>query len=258
MKLRIYSDIHIEFIRNTKYPAGMNAWAIPVMPCDHEIVLVLAGDIDVGKHTAKFVDEMAARFKAVVYVLGNHDVWTQNIDKAYDKARATADNAYLLQNDAVTIDGVEFLGTTLWTDINRADPFDVWDAKQTMNDFSKIKQGENYERFTPARWMYENKVARAFLAANIDADKKQVVVTHHAPDYVCGLPLKDRIAAYYYNRDMEDLLLDAGTWVYGHTHYCEDMVEGATRIINNSRGYDIINEPWYLADGFKKDGVFYV
>jgi predicted MPP superfamily phosphohydrolase len=237
MKIRHFSDLHIEFQRGTR-----EVWLPPVLPDDKDTVLVLAGDIDVGKHTATYVNRLGSQFKAVVFVLGNHDMYGENIDKVYDKISGliTEDNVHLLQNSKVTIEDTEFLGSTLWTDIAHGDPFLCFNAKNTMMDFRKIKKGPGYSRFTTAVWLYQNRISRAFLKQHVDIKKKQVVVTHHAPDFACAgtrYNPADSKAAYYYNNGMGETIADAGLWIYGHTHQSFDGYLGNTRVVHNPFGY---------------------
>jgi predicted phosphohydrolase len=219
-------------------------WTPAPLEDDLDTVLVLAGDIDVGMYAVEYAIELGPRFKAVIYVAGNHDLWKQNIDFFYDKARlrvADHPNVHILQNDKITIDDVEFLGTTLWTDINNHDPFDTWNAPNVMRpDFRQIRYTKDYKRITPTIWLGENLKARAWLADNIDPDKKQVVVTHHAPDMACAEGNEcagNGGDVYYYNRNMQDMIVDAGFWIFGHTHHRFDKYLGDTRVVSNPYGY---------------------
>lgn len=239
MKIRYYSDLHLEFQRGD-FPL---VWTPVTMPDDKDTVLILAGDIDKGKHAVAYADCMGDRFKAVILVLGNHELWGENLDLFYDKGREMIenDNVHLLQNNKITIDDVEFLGTTLWTDINNSDPFDTWNAPNVMRpDFRMIRTGANYTRLRPTVWLAENYRARKFLKENVDANKKQVVITHHAPDMACAKGNKhagNGGDVYYYNRNMQDIIADAGYWIFGHTHHRYDEVLGETRVMSNPHGY---------------------
>lgn len=233
MKLRFYSDIHNEFRRGRE-------WVPAPHEDDADTVLVLAGDIDVGKQVPKYVDSLAARFNAVVYILGNHELYNGNIDRL-DKFEAESENAYLLNNSVVEIDGVEFIGSTLWTDMRRGNSLLMARAPFVMNDFGKIRQGDGFSRFTANRWIQENNKARSFLESVISEDKEQVVITHHAPDTMCsrGNPMAgEESDAYYYNSGLENLIMKSRLWIYGHTHHKNDQDLGGCRVMANPRGYD--------------------
>lgn len=232
MKIRLFSDTHREFGDN---------WIPVPLPDDKDTVLILAGDIAVLKQVPKFIDTIADQFLAVVYVLGNHDMWKGNIDTVYTRLQAKSPNAYLLQNSTVTIGDVEFVGTTLWTDMYGGDPFIVWQAPKVMvPDYKKIRHGATYSAITPTRLRHENKIASGFLRQTIDANKKQVVVTHHAPTMAANVG--DSYAgkssnAYYYNTTLDDIIPDAGYWFFGHTHHAVDIDCGGTRVKSNPKGY---------------------
>ena len=233
MKLRVYSDLHNEF------RPGYD-WLPPVLEDDSDTVLVLAGDVHVGKELVSFINKMADRFMNVVYVLGNHEFYNGNIDRQYifmsDKP-----NVHLLQNSTITIEDVQFVGTTLWTDMNYADPLTMLDAPKCMADFKAIRQGENFSRFTADRWIAENKTARKFLRDTVILGEKQVVITHHSPDFMCAIDnphAGNGADAYYYNNNMTDIIADTSLWIYGHCHHGYDRTFGDMRIYSNPRGYD--------------------
>lgn len=236
MKVRYFSDLHVEFQRGF-----CDIWTPPEMEHDLDTVCILAGDIDMGKHTAAYADLLAPRFKAVILVLGNHDMWGETLNRVEEKIREkiTEPNVHLLQNEKVTIDGVEILGTTLWTDMDKQDPFTVWDAPRKMNDFRKIKvnRGGRYTRMHPQDWLAENKKAREFLLENLDPGKIQLVVTHHAPDFACAEGNLNKPDAYYYNRGMDGYIMQANTWIFGHTHHRYEEYLGGCHVLTNPMGY---------------------
>ena len=48
-------------------------------------------------------------------------------------------NLYVLDREKVTIDGVTFVGGTLWTDMNKEDELTLYQIRSMMNDFRIIK-----------------------------------------------------------------------------------------------------------------------
>ena len=106
MKVLVLSDLHLEF-----------APFEPVPDLEFDVV-VLAGDIH---SPAKRAVQWAAdrfRSKPVVYLLGNHEYYDGRLDTTLAEARRDAEgsNVHLLDGDELVIDGVRFLGATLWTD----------------------------------------------------------------------------------------------------------------------------------------------
>ena len=116
MKIRYYSDLHID-------PQWFLPFDPPVLDDDHETTLVLAGDIAEYKHVSEFVLDMSKRFKYVVYVMGNHEFYRTSITRAIPKIKGKItqlndnkypDNIHILEDEYVILDGVAFIGATLW------------------------------------------------------------------------------------------------------------------------------------------------
>ena len=106
MKLHILSDLHLEFCPFTPPPADAG-------------VVILAGDIHVSTHGFGWARAMFPE-QEIVYVAGNHEFYRYDWDAHLDAMRAEAarHRIYFLEDDAVVMDGVRFLGATLWTDFD--------------------------------------------------------------------------------------------------------------------------------------------
>lgn len=109
MKIHLLSDIHLE-----SGPYELH----PNMDCD---VIVAAGDIGVGTQGVEWLKTLD---KPVIYVAGNHEYWSNSknhvdmfqVQRDIRKA-AEGSNVHYLENEKVDIDGVEFIGATLWTNL---------------------------------------------------------------------------------------------------------------------------------------------
>ncbi|WP_198033118.1 hypothetical protein [Methylosinus sp. PW1] len=125
------SDLHIEH--------GPR-WAPPDLP-EHDVV-VLAGDIHAPP--AEAVRWASAAFTGpVVYVAGNHEFYSRNIDGgSIPMAELVAQGVpvHLLDRRSVVIDGVRFVGAMLWTDYNLyGDPAAAMaEAARYLNDHRLI------------------------------------------------------------------------------------------------------------------------
>ncbi len=102
MKLHILSDLHTEF-------AGFSP------PDTNADVVILGGDIGVGLGGIEWA---AAHFAdmPVIYVPGNHEYYGHAIELDDDLVNESVANIHVLNNDTVVINGVRYLGSTLWTD----------------------------------------------------------------------------------------------------------------------------------------------
>lgn len=236
MKIQFASDLHLEFITQSK-----NGY-IGIDPAPDADVLVLAGDVDNGVAAIDFFKSWPV---PVIYVYGNHDFYgcvdiNERLAEMRDACMGTQIN--FLEKDAVIINGVRFLGTTLWTDyllFGRDLRKTVMNyCGQTINDHCQIRvKGIGV---TPAQLLTMHEKSVAWLADQLASPfrGKTVVVTHHAP-HLMSLPDWDK-SAYVkaaYASDMTELMDLSALWLHGHVHVSRDYWVGNTRIAANPRGY---------------------
>lgn len=230
MKIHVLSDLHTELWRYD--PVDLD--------CD---VVVLAGDIGVGLGALEWINS-AYSDKPVVYVPGNHEYYGHNLSVIDSLKRQSRPNVYLLDNDEVEIDGVRFLGSTLWTDFALFGEAEVFFAQKyagdNMNDFSVIKSG--VAQFLPVAATEIHKRSRAWLERML-ADRDDgptVVVTHHAPS---AMSISERFKADplspAFASRLEPIIEEfaPALWIHGHTHDAFDYEIYDTRVVCNPRGY---------------------
>ncbi|MGH8714177.1 MAG: metallophosphoesterase [Casimicrobiaceae bacterium] len=234
MKLNILSDLHLT----------LGALAAPRNDAD---VVILAGDIARPREAVAWAASLA---KPVLYVAGNHEFYGGSIAGTLAELRALCAGTAirLLDDDEVVIDGVRFLGTTLWTDFmlfgdgeKRAAA--MLEALRCMRDYSRIRISDaEGAMLTPegsaalfaahAGWL-ERKLAEAHPGPT-------VVITHHAPSRKSIHPrFADSLLNACFVADVERLIggTRAELWVHGHTHDSFDYVLNGTRVVCNPRGY---------------------
>jgi Icc-related predicted phosphoesterase len=241
MKIQLLSDLHIEF-GDYRY-----------RPTDADVV-VLAGDIHVGVSGVVWASAHI-KDKPVIYVLGNHEYYRHVYPQLTDMLKETTagTNIHVLENDVFSYQGVNFLGSTLWTDFAVfGDPREAsFHCEHRMNDFKKIQFANNPADNTPM--MVNNKlkavdVARihdqslSWLAANLEQrqGENNVVITHHGPTLE-SLPehrLNDLISAGYVS-NLSNFIhqYQPSAWVHGHLHSNSDYLVGQCRVMCNPRGY---------------------
>lgn len=230
MKLHILSDLHTEFADFTP-------------PHTDADVVVLAGDIGVGEGGI----EWAARHFAdvpVIYVPGNHEFYHHDICLANQLKRKSRGHIHVLDNDSMVIDGVRFLGSTLWTDFNYDGDVKAQlarlDATRIISDFATIRNG--VRKFSPADSIALHGEARSWLVEKLSSkfDGPTVVVTHHLPAArsVAARFANDPLNAAFASR-LEHIIeqYQPTLWVHGHTHAASDYRLYGTRVICNPRGY---------------------
>lgn len=251
MKLRLFSDLHLEF----------EDFRVPELSDDATSVLILAGDVQslgagklaYGRFKA-FWEDVSARFKEVIYVAGNHESYGTSLLETPRKIQdlldeASASNVRFLNRGTFEVDGVVFIGATLWTDIGGAKtPEEANRYASFMNDFRTIRMGPESEpylrRFSPWESAIIHRQDVAYIQKEIlrakDAGKRVVVVTHHGPSYQASDSIYEGSPynRFYYS-DLEGMIEETRPeyWLHGHTHIPRQFEVGATKVILNPRGY---------------------
>ncbi len=252
LKLHILSDIHLEYSKWTD--------AISINDIDADIS-ILAGDIGEGLQGL----EWAMTFnRPVIYVMGNHEFYGQQpMLELWQKARKIVENSnvYLLENQSIVIEGIRFLGTTLWTDFKVLGDAHFEESKRVayedIRDFRVIymswRDGASLEHESPTyrtanllephHTIAMHMDSRGFLARELDKPaenswKTTVVVTHHAPSV---LSLEEKVGASpidaAYVSNLDELINKSELWIHGHTHVPVDYRVGKGRVVSNPRGY---------------------
>jgi predicted phosphodiesterase len=246
MRLAILSDLHLEFEP-----------FVPPAELRLADVVVLAGDIHNGieaLHWARrsFPDQ------PIVQIAGNHEFFGACWQPLEAQLRATARDLgiHFLENDATVIDGVQFLGATLWTDYElfaapgRPLQLSADEVKPLMQrrmiDYSLVRwRGDNDtvdRTLTPDDTILLHRRSRRWLAHQLATpyDGPRVVVTHHLPSWRSVAPEFLRAASNAaFASDLDAMFAPVAIWIHGHTHHSFDYRAGSTRVIANPRGYPV-------------------
>lgn len=228
MRIRVYSDLHLE-----------RAPFAP--PRDDADLVVLAGDIANG---AAGIEWAKATFRTpVLYLAGNHEYYDGEFESVQAAMRSAAgDSVRLLDCSGTVIDGVRFLGCTLWTDYSLAAaterPSVIESARKHNPDYQKIRFGSRVMAPEDAialcgrhrRWL-AGELAKPYSGTT-------VVITHFAPHPRSIAP---EYAGHRANPafvvDLEEVMGPPTLWIHGHTHTCFDYRVRGTRVVCNPRGY---------------------
>lgn len=239
MKLQIVSDLHLEF-----YPLDL--------PQTEADVIVLAGDIGQHTHGLTWAIETAqAHRKPLLYIIGNHEFYGAEIygiraemQRLAAEARDAGVPVWVLDDSAVELGGVRFLGSTLWTD------YQLYGAGQSMgsamslaaramNDH-RIVRCAPHSRFMPSQALSFHAESVRWLREMLDTpfDGKTVVITHHLPSEACvAAQYKGDLLSAAFASNCDDLVEKADLWVFGHTHTPIDREVRGRRVLCNPRGY---------------------
>ena len=165
-----------------------------------------------------------------MFVAGNHEYYgssPEKVKRVLGQIVRDFSNLHVIERGARIIQGVRFVGTTLWF---RDDPLAA-QHRSAMNDFTQIRN------FVP--WVFEeNEKSIRFLRETVRPG--DVVVTHYLPSQKSvhpkyqGSPLNP-----FFVCDVEDVILERQPviWVHGHTHSSCTYTIGKTRVVCNPLGY---------------------
>lgn len=263
MRFRLVSDLHLDFDSKSapkRAHPSEHLWMPASLPDDHDMVLVIAGDLWVESKFLKMEDiegktwleRVAHRFKAVVFVLGNHDYWGSRFDEVHDEVDALIaerglSNAHLLRaGRSVIVDGVKFVGDTLWTDFNNADYAVLSNAAQIMNDYKYIRNTESYRKLKSTDVLHAHRLQRDAIFKSLEEVIPTVAVVHMAPSYQSVSDryrnVSDEILNYLYFTELGNkIAYEVGPHLkfvcHGHMHNSCDYMIGDARVLCNPRGY---------------------
>jgi Icc-related predicted phosphoesterase len=235
VKILIMSDLHIEYSPR---------WSLPEVLPEHDVV-VLAGDID--SPPSRAADWASEAFeKPVIYVPGNHEYYGRNIngnDLFWASFSGKRTSVHVLDRHSVVIDGVRFIGATLWTDYYlfglREEAMS--EAAVALNDHRLIMSGAGL-KFTPADALERHLGDREFLERELSElfGGPSVVVTHHAPHRgsIEDRFMSDMLSAAFAS-DLTHIIEKhrPALWLHGHMHHSCDYRVRSTRIVCNPKGF---------------------
>jgi predicted phosphodiesterase len=271
VNIQLLSDLHLE-----SHP---HFAAQPLAGAD---VLVLAGDIGSYQQDSALTrlavpDFGLARFSPrpvheggagwptpVIFVPGNHEYDGLEFDEAHQRLRQACERWGLiwLEQESVVLQGVRFVGCTLWSDFDglssaagtpanaaagtapgalaehlkardkafRAANFYLRKNHSLQAGAPMLAEQVREQALKSQRWL------RQALATGFDGPT--VAVTHFAPSLLSADPrygLTPGTAGFC--NALDDLLPAAQLWLHGHLHCPQDYVSRGCRVVANPLGY---------------------
>ncbi|OBS31281.1 metallophosphoesterase [Tepidimonas fonticaldi] len=267
MRVQLLSDLHLE----------ANTGFVPTPAADADL-LVLAGDVgsyqrradggrlglpDWGLQAFSPLPQYGGWPTPVLYVPGNHEYDGLDWDEAHAGLRAACERLGIvwLEREVVVIDGVRFVGTTLWSDFDalasvplqrRGRPRPITDPQaHRLHQRQRAFRAANFHLtqmatqragrlFDAAAMRDEALRCQTWLRAALSApfDGPTVVVTHFAPTLRSADPrygIQPSTAGFC--NALDDLLPLADLWLHGHLHCPHDYRVGRCRVVANPLGY---------------------
>ena len=223
MRIRIFSDLHLEF-------APLN---LPPIEAD---LIIAAGDIDTKEHGLEWLTTHFSG-QPVAYVLGNHEFYGAQLPRLTEKlaAKAAQTSINVLENKTMELGGYRIFGATLWSDFNLLGDAlaGAAAASDGMTDYKRIRHWPSHRKLTPrhTREVHADTVAHLETFLRAGDPRKTLVVTHHAPS-VASLSLGWRAdplsSAYASSLDALIERYQPALWVHGHIHHAMDYRIGST------------------------------
>lgn len=223
MQFQLISDVHIEFHRDCgKYFSE----SIPVL----SPTLIIAGDFATHQYIKRNISVLVKRFENVIYVCGNHEYYGATrgmVNQSLTKLKNRYKNFHWLNNSFVELEGIRFLGATLWY---KNYPDNVL-YENLLNDGYQIRGFK--------KWVYkENAKSVEFFSKNLR--KGDVAITHHAPSTLSiNENFKNNITNRFYVCDMSEVIYQTNPsyWLHGHMHKPVSYTLYNTRVESNPFGY---------------------
>ena len=234
VRLHVLSDLHLEHAEFRS-------------PAVHADAIVLAGDVAPGTAGIEWMRRHGDG-RPIIHVAGNHEFYGHDLPGLIPRLKhaALGSGIHVLENDEVVIDGVRFLGCSLWSDFDfagaesRSDTMRI--CERLVNDYKRIRVSDSDRPLRAQDTRELHLASRAWLAARLAAhhDGPTVVVTHHAP-VVRGRPQNPLMAAVggAFASDLSELMARerVALWIFGHIHRSVDTEVNGTRVLSNQRGY---------------------
>jgi len=232
MLVQVLSDCHLECYKKILRIKSK---------CD---VLILAGDIG---HIDKpiyeeFISYVAANWKYVVLVLGNHEFYStkespDELLARYQELASRYSNVELLERSVTYIGGYRVLGAVLWSHLQEgAESNCIKKITSGFEDGKRIKMGIDGMNAL-------HKEAVEWLCETYDPSVPSIIVTHYPltqhPDHT----RQERHRGESLERISEfanPLMVSPHApliCISGHTHQSHDFCENSVRYISNQYGY---------------------
>jgi Icc-related predicted phosphoesterase len=260
MRIQIVSDLHLELsdcnIQN-KNNAEILILGGDIMIAqnlhdfneDDPIVPVLDTQRGRTKRFRNFLKRVSNEFLHIIYIAGNHEYYHGKFPLAQEYLREECEkynNIHFLEKHNFIYNDINFVGATLWTDLNNCDSATLFSVQHNMNDYQVIRNSnKNFSKLQPLDTFAEHKLTINYFK-NVLKDKENenfVLVGHHSPSKLSKKPKyeNDFYINGAYSSDLSEFILDhpqIKLWTHGHTHKFFDYMIGSTRIVCNPRGYE--------------------
>jgi predicted phosphodiesterase len=235
------SDIHIDYDANAKWIANLSTAEY------QDDALILAGDVSDSRRLLEWcLGELAKRFKKVLFVPGNHDLWVIREDREMNSLQKFDDVCAAVESSGASMQafrdrGLSIIPLLAWYDYSFGEPSEK--LRSMWMDYRACRWPGGYT---------EEDVAAHFAAFN---DKQVSVAGATVITYSHFLPRIDLMPEFIPcahkllypilgSTRLEGQLrrLNSSIHVYGHSHVNRHVKIDGVSYINNAFGYP--SETW--------------
>lgn len=235
MRIFTVSDLHIDYSENEK-------WFFNLSNIDYQDdVLILAGDIsDDNSKLAQCFTQFKKKFRYVLYVPGNHDLWVHRSQEhdSIEKFHTVTDIAH--DCDIITnplyLSGVCIIPLLSWYDFSFGQP--NLQLEKSWMDFKACAWPNNWDM---------KDVTQFFLNQNPVCLKNKIEKVISFSHFLPRIDLLPSFipASFHYLRpimgtpelDKQLHLLKSNIHIYGHSHINRQTYKNNILYINNAFGY---------------------
>ena len=242
MKVAYASDLHFEF-----QPYRLER-LIEQIEKDID-VLILAGDIQVADRIILDLEHLSNALPNlhIVYVTGNHEFYGTSISELETRLfEAFKDHKkiHYLEKSTFEINGVMFLGTTLWTGFDAYPEYEQSLSEENsmrgISDFNYIFQGSRNYNSSDCKARFKNNIQWLDDTLKAHENKTCIVVTHFPPLAItCHKQIPISSLSNYFQANCEDMVKKYSPkyWIYGHNHWSDKTNYGNTQFVSCQFGY---------------------
>jgi predicted phosphodiesterase len=248
MRIFALSDIHVDYDVNSRWVENLSA-------ADYrEDVLILAGDVsDTRRRLAWTLETLARRFRTVLFVPGNHELWVTRESNDWNSLQKFEEVCALAESSGALVQpfrapGVSIIPLFSWYDYSFGLPSQ--ELRSVWMDYKACRWPRGYtEREVAAHFaeLNEKQVGRA--------DGMVFTYSHFVPriDVMPAyIPAEARLVYPVLGMtrlDEQLRRLNSRIHVYGHSHVRRHVTIDGVSYINNAFGYPC--ETWITPKGLK-------
>jgi predicted phosphodiesterase len=253
MRVFALSDVHIDYEVNSRWISGLSTAEY------QEDVLILAGDVsDTPRLLAWCLETLATRFRKVLFVPGNHDLWVIREDDAKNSLQKFDEVCALAEASGASLQPYRaceamILPLFSWYDYSFGEPTE--ELRSVWMDYRACRWPVGYTEDEISAHFAALNDKRTGEAGGGEAGGMVITYSHFLPRIDVmpafipaeGQLLYPVLGTTRLDRQLRSL--DSRIHVYGHSHVRRHVTIDGVSYVNNAIGYP--SETWLSTKGLK-------